>query len=1083
MANLKDVIYISNEDYETLVSTGTVTIDGTTLTYDENNVYVTPDKLASSTEDGMMSSADKSKLDTITGVTNTVTSGSTDVVTSGGVYSAIDALPKPMLYKGTLGTGGTITDLPTASSTNEGFTYKVITDGTYASQSAKVGDVFISNGSVWTLVPAGDDVEDTWRNIKVNDTELLGTAISTGYVNFKNNTNAISLTASGNDIGIGLTDAYGDIKNPYSSKSARYALMAPAGGSGVPSFRNITGADIVGGGINSLINSNSAVGINPAINGLGNAVDKGTTVEIFYDDFKINVTSDNAKRFFDGINSTEVRVLIPSTCGNPVYSGTEYTNDFVWDSSITYAQGDLVCNSSDSSVKYWWRSKISSNTNNTLPSSGTSNDYWEDVSGTDSYHNGLDGQKFTYVSIVCKLHTSVEYENGLTIYWRTSGQHPNYITVEKLNNDYSVYGTVVENKDIRGETASTVYLGTVGGGANVHSWIRIKCSGMPQNTYWAFCPTQLAFTGIIGGLEGAVVMRCGGRDYASMFGDFMPYTSGGASLGDATHKWNNIYLSGAVKVDTLQNSSGSTYIQLRSNDINLTKDVIANSGTNSLGTSTYPWKDLHLSGRDYFYNASNYKWSLGVTGDGLFQIFGNDNATKYSFWNSYFTPGNNETQDLGTSSLKWRDLYLSGNLSDGTNSVSIANIASKDYIKEMNVQWGGPAKSGQIGPIAMGISAEHGANRLAFVNGNAITCEYSSDGGSTWTNYEYSANEKSSICTMQKNVPVGRPDATTEIVANMSKTRITLTGQDGSHDYFYTSAKKLLVRVSTAKALSMLVEIRTGANYLSDGDWTTVGTYTVNGWSGWNDIPFMYTVGGYSGQTGNNWQMRLTFTTPEVDSSYPKQADILSIRLFGDNAYVTPSYMADVGHLYGYNINKKAFFPGEVQSIKHLEVKSNNGSYIFRINMQDNGNPEVVLNGTSLYYLTNYAFFPASTSFSLGSNSYKWGDIYSVGALRLKNASASIEWSITGSSSDLLEINRAGNNRLRVGNSYFAPGADNSISLGLSNLRFSNIYLGGSLRDGNNANYGLILPDTTSYTANKTIATSDQLVEIVDYRS
>jgi len=63
MANLKDVIYISNEDYDTLVTTGTVTIEGTTLTYDENCVYVTPDKLASTTEDGLMSASDKSKLD------------------------------------------------------------------------------------------------------------------------------------------------------------------------------------------------------------------------------------------------------------------------------------------------------------------------------------------------------------------------------------------------------------------------------------------------------------------------------------------------------------------------------------------------------------------------------------------------------------------------------------------------------------------------------------------------------------------------------------------------------------------------------------------------------------------------------------------------------------------------------------------------------------------------------------------------------------------------------------------------------------------------------------------------------------
>ena len=65
MANLKEVIYLSNEDYATLVSAGTVTIDGETLIYDENNIYVTPDVLASSTNNGLMSAADKVKLDAL----------------------------------------------------------------------------------------------------------------------------------------------------------------------------------------------------------------------------------------------------------------------------------------------------------------------------------------------------------------------------------------------------------------------------------------------------------------------------------------------------------------------------------------------------------------------------------------------------------------------------------------------------------------------------------------------------------------------------------------------------------------------------------------------------------------------------------------------------------------------------------------------------------------------------------------------------------------------------------------------------------------------------------------------------------
>lgn len=100
------------------------------------------------------------------------------------IETIIEDLPEPMIFKGTLGTGGTIEELPIASAINEGFTYKVITAGTYAGQSARVGDVFTSNGSEWVLIPAGDDFNDTWRAIKVNGTEVLNNAISSGAVNF-----------------------------------------------------------------------------------------------------------------------------------------------------------------------------------------------------------------------------------------------------------------------------------------------------------------------------------------------------------------------------------------------------------------------------------------------------------------------------------------------------------------------------------------------------------------------------------------------------------------------------------------------------------------------------------------------------------------------------------------------------------------------------------------------------------------------------------------------------------------------------------------------------------------------------------
>ena len=125
----------------------------------------------------------------------------TETYSKSEVNTLIDNLPEPMVFKGTLGVNGTITALPTASASNEGYTYKVITDGTYAGQSAKSGDVFVSNGSAWVLIPSGDEDNDTWRAIKVNGVEKLGNAISSGSVDFVDTDNVkFEFDANGNKI-------------------------------------------------------------------------------------------------------------------------------------------------------------------------------------------------------------------------------------------------------------------------------------------------------------------------------------------------------------------------------------------------------------------------------------------------------------------------------------------------------------------------------------------------------------------------------------------------------------------------------------------------------------------------------------------------------------------------------------------------------------------------------------------------------------------------------------------------------------------------------------------------------------------
>lgn len=91
--------------------------------------------------------------------------------------ATIEGLPQPMVFKGTLGVDGDITSLPTASDDNKGFVYVVITAGTYAGQSANVGDMFISTGEAWSYVPSGDVVP--WKvltgTLHANETTITFT--------------------------------------------------------------------------------------------------------------------------------------------------------------------------------------------------------------------------------------------------------------------------------------------------------------------------------------------------------------------------------------------------------------------------------------------------------------------------------------------------------------------------------------------------------------------------------------------------------------------------------------------------------------------------------------------------------------------------------------------------------------------------------------------------------------------------------------------------------------------------------------------------------------------------------------------
>lgn len=113
-----------------------------------------------------------------TAPTATAGTNNTQIATTAFVQTAIDNLPDPMVFKGSLGTDGTITALPVDGSASVGDTYKVITAGTYASKAAKVGDTFIcltktSSANTWELIPSGDDAGGTVTSITLKATSPI----------------------------------------------------------------------------------------------------------------------------------------------------------------------------------------------------------------------------------------------------------------------------------------------------------------------------------------------------------------------------------------------------------------------------------------------------------------------------------------------------------------------------------------------------------------------------------------------------------------------------------------------------------------------------------------------------------------------------------------------------------------------------------------------------------------------------------------------------------------------------------------------------------------------------------------------
>ena len=251
---------------------------------------------------------------------------------------------------------------------------------------------------------------------------------------------------------------------------------------------------------------------------------------------------------------------------------------------------------------------------------------------------------------------------------------------------------------------------------------------------------------------------------------------------------------------------------------------------------------------------------------------------------------------------------------NGTSNITIPVTDVKDSY----VTWGGKIITQNVSPDDAGCIDEFGHNKLAFLPANCIDVAYSTDGGTTWSDYGLTDAQKiAMVTTTGTAVYVGGPtdNATSSNIAGLrARVRIAVGPTTGGK--IYTAAKKILINFSNQGAGGSKVTIRnrTIGNYKDGIDtWTTVGTYDIAGGSGWNSYPYNTTFGGsFSTQTSQIGQVEFVLSCTSLGTWGYKKPDFIDFRMIGMTNWTMPSEMARAGHIYTFDTYQNTFFPNGV---------------------------------------------------------------------------------------------------------------------------------------------------------------------------
>ena len=279
--------------------------------------------------------------------------------------------------------------------------------------------------------------------------------------------------------------------------------------------------------------------------------------------------------------------------------------------------------------------------------------------------------------------------------------------------------------------------------------------------------------------------------------------------------------------------------------------------------------------------------------------------------------------------------YRTGNVNITPANIGLGNVnntsdASKQ-IYEANLLWGGKNFAASYGPIDAAMVGELGANRLMFIKADAITIEYSRDGGTTWTDYGASTWDKQGLFSSGVPFFIGKADSTNKATANGTNYQLQVTINTGVASV-YTTLNKFVLYVNTGGSTGSTVTIQKALESSPTSFINHVENIPIEGWSGYNviNVSGITTYGNTpSSQYG---RIRFIFKANGGSTNY-NGLSVIKIMGFGGVGWTTPSNMAQTGHLYKFDPYQNATFPAQVTATQF------NGSL--------NGNASTATNATS----------------------------------------------------------------------------------------------------------------------------------------